>query len=41
MFDLIDGDVKVKRALWHNFGDTPSWLASDAFGLLNTPEDAS
>ena len=33
VFDLIDGDVKVERVPWQNFGDASSWLTSDVFGL--------
>ena len=32
-FDLIDGDVKVERFPWQNFGDVSSWLISEVFGL--------
>ena len=31
VFDLVDGDVKVERVPWQNFGDASSWLTSDVF----------
>ena len=33
VFDLVDGDVKVERVPWQNFGDISSWLTSYVFGL--------
>ena len=34
VFDLVDGQVKIEKASWQNFGDVSSWLTSDVFGLV-------